>query len=126
MESFQIQMEEICEGIMDNAQKIIEVEAPKIARKAVTQLRKDSPVNEAGNRAGRYARGWRYETDNGETWIYNATDWQLTHLLEDGHDIKSRFTGDRVVGHYGGVKHILYAEQLVIRELPVRVSRGLY
>lgn len=47
---------------------------------------------------GKYARGWRTEVD--KTYgggygvvVYNATDWQLTHLLENGHIIANKKDG---------------------------------
>lgn len=51
----------------------------------VEQLRATSP-----ELTGEYAKGWEFEitsaTNTGiRVKVHNATDWQLTHLLENGH-----------------------------------------
>jgi len=47
---------------------------------------------------GRYVRGWKTRTEKfGKTGqgvvVYNETDWQLTHLLENGHAIVNKKDG---------------------------------
>ena len=53
--------------------------------------------------SGDYAAGWAMRSEeNRDGWVeatvYNATDWQLTHLLEKGHQkfIHGHNTGERV------------------------------
>lgn len=76
-------------------------EAAKVTEQ---QLHSTSP-----RRTGRYAAGWTTSvTEDADGHIkasvHNATDWQLTHLLEKGHE---QFFMGLDMGHrYPGVKHI--------------------
>lgn len=133
MESVQIQWFDIREYIVEVAQDNMNVAMNIAAKEGAKFLRSTSPVSKESPRRGRYAKGWRYSSEGGagrtgEVYIYNQTDWQLTHLLEDGHSIKNRFSGDRVIGSAGGTKHIAIAEGYVesLLERKLRVSRGLY
>ena len=62
----------------------IKQSAIEVAEKGAKTLRQTSP-----KRTGKYRRGWRVKTYEGvydtTSIIYNATNWQLTHLLENGH-----------------------------------------
>lgn len=74
-------------------------------------------------RTGKYRKGWRstvaYEgTDGIRVIVYNATDGQLTHLLENGH---AKVGGGRV----DGTPHIRPAEQAVERELLQKLREAL-
>lgn len=64
-------------------------EAKRIAKEGQTTLKKTSPKDEKSPRKGRYAKGWRVQIEEGNGFvkchIYNATDYQLTHLLEKPH-----------------------------------------
>lgn len=68
----------------DEAQHIIDEEVEAYAKKAQRMLRARSP-----ERTGSYKKGWRlkvYRTRlSAKAVTYNATDYQLTHLLEKGH-----------------------------------------
>lgn len=66
-------------------------------------------------RTGRYRKGWRtkviYDGPGGiRVVVHNKTDWQLTHLLENGH---AKAGGGRV----SGIHHIRLAEQKGERQL---------
>ena len=126
------QWEAILQEIKMDAVKGTREAMAEASKKGALLLRQTSPVAENSKRKGKYARGWtssveEYAGYSTEAYIYNKTDWQLTHLLEKGHTIKNRFGGP--YGTYGGVEHILSAENEVfaflIREIPVRISRGL-
>lgn len=55
-----------------------------VAKAGATKLKQTSP-----KKTGKYGRGWRVKTIDGvystDSIIYNATNWQLTHLLEKPH-----------------------------------------
>ena len=78
-------LRDIIKDYAGNATEIIEDAAEKSAKYAVKLLRKDSPKN-----TGAYRKGWRLKRQNnrrlGTSFIvHNATDYQLTHLLENEH-----------------------------------------
>lgn len=74
-------------------------------------------------RTGKYRKGWRSETvydgpGGIRVRVYNQTDGQLTHLLENGH---AKTGGGRVEGK----PHIRPAEQKVERELLQNIKEAL-
>lgn len=72
---------DISEGIAE--------EAVNVAKKGMNQLKQTSPKSTRSGRRGRYAKGWRVKSeksfDHISSKIHNATDYQLTHLLENEH-----------------------------------------
>lgn len=85
----------------------------------VDSLKKTSPV-----KTGKYAKGWRAkpgadQRNVANVIVHNATDWQLTHLLEHGH-LKRGGTG-RVAAR----PHIAKAESLAKEELEKRIREKL-
>lgn len=132
-QSVQLQWLDIREYIAEVATKDMKTAMKIAGKEGATYLKNTSPVNERGARKGRYAKGWRFTFEDsagrkGDTYIYNATDWQLTHLLEDGHNVKNRFSNGRVIGWANGDQHISNAEGYVygILDRSLRISRGLY
>lgn len=88
-------LEEYGQDIGKDVAKGVEEVTPKV----VDKLQTVSP-----KRTGQYSRGWRGEVKNDNNGhvtatIYNETDWQLTHLLENGH-------ANRDGGKTKGKKHI--------------------
>lgn len=75
----------------------------KYAEKCKELVEQKSPV-----RTGKYKKGWRAVEDkdylgNVSVVVWNETDWQLTHLLENGHAIVNKKGG---VGRASPHKHI--------------------
>lgn len=74
---------------------------------------------------GDYAKGWRKKTayENStevRVSVYNATDYQLTHLLENGHALVGK--NGKVLGTVGAKPHIGPAEQKAEKELEKKVN----
>lgn len=71
-------------------QEAIAEEVQSVAKRGASELKSTSPKN-----TGKYARGWRVKTEKGNGYvsstIYNATNWQLTHLLEKPHVIRNQY-----------------------------------
>lgn len=82
--------------------------AIEIAEKGVKELKVTSP-----KKTGKYSKGWRVNKEFGRRYIhatiYNATDWQLTHLLEKSHLLRNGKKSKPIV-------HIEPVEQKCIRE----------
>lgn len=80
----------------------------KVAKKTVEKLKSTSPKGK-GKRKGSYAKGWRVSNIDGKKIIHNKTDYQLTHLLENGH---AKIGGGRVAA----IVHIKPAEEQAIKD----------
>lgn len=80
------------------------IEGTKAAAKATAaecceNIKAASPVRKHGG--GRYKRGWKVKTTETplsvSCTVRNATDWQLTHLLENGHAKRNGGRVDAIV-----------------------------
>lgn len=112
------QITELLDDYQSDVQQITIETMDDVSKEAVKTLRDTSP-----KASGSYARGWTVKKDGQlSRVVYNKTDYQLTHLLENGHVIKNQF------GTYGrapAIKHIKPVEEWAQKEFPLRVSRGL-
>ena len=85
-----LDIKEILDEYSTDIQEAITEEAQIVAKKGVEKLKNTSP-----KKTGSYRRGWRVKTTKGvnyvESVIYNATNWQLTHLLEKPHAIRNKY-----------------------------------
>ena len=122
-ESIAVQMEKILNEYSQEVKDATESAMDITAKEAVAKLKATSPRAKRGKHPGRYAKGWRVKKDGKMTCVvHNATDYQLTHLLENGHEIKNQF------GTYGrtrAIKHIKPVEEWCKSEFPIRISQGL-
>ena len=77
----------ILEKYFNDINDDIDRETIKMANEGMQDLRNES--NTYKIRTGKYNKGWRFKTTKKygsiECEIYNATHYQLTHLLENGH-----------------------------------------
>ena len=122
-ESVAVQMKELLDEYSKEVKDVTEREINNVAKDAVQKLRNTSPKQAGGKHPGRYARGWRVKKNGADVVVYNATDYQLTHLLEFGHAVANQYgsTGARA----RAIPHIAPVEQWANEELPVRILRGL-
>ena len=117
---------DIAEQIMSELKKYsnevtsqVNVSSEKCAKKLRTTLKRTSP-----KKTGDYGKGWRVkQTHKGRTLsvfvVHNATDYQLTHLLEYGHAVKG---GTKRVK---AIEHIKPAEEQVINEFLSEVEKAI-
>ncbi|MBQ4031600.1 MAG: HK97 gp10 family phage protein [Bacilli bacterium] len=72
-------------------QEGIDKEAQEISKQAASELKNHRGTYKI--RTGKYNKGWRVNTKKGREFVnctvHNATDWQLTHLLENGHTTRN-------------------------------------
>jgi hypothetical protein len=83
----------------------------QVAKETVKQLKATSP-----KLTGDYSRGWRTRKVGTAQVIHNATNYQLTHLLEWGH---AKANGGRVAPR----PHIRKAEQKAIEDYISEVEK---
>ena len=90
----------------------------QVTDECLQEIRQKSPKD-----TGDYRKGWKKKKafENGSQLrnvIYNATDYQLTHLLEKGH---AKAGGGRVAG----IPHIDPAEEHAASSLEEKIRRGV-
>ena len=112
------QMEELLEEIDKDVQKSAKDNINTVAKESVQKLKNTSP-----KKSGSYAKGWGVKKEGDmDVIVHNRTDYQLTHLLENGHVIRNK------KGTYGrtrGIKHIAPVEEWAIDELPRRIIEDI-
>jgi hypothetical protein len=91
----------------------VEISKEEVTKEAIKALRENSP-----KQTGSYSKGWRLKKTGRALIIHNATDYQLTHLLEYGH---VKVGGGRTPG----VAHIRPAEEQAIKDYVDRVERAI-
>lgn len=96
----------------DVTEKVDEIKV-EVAKNAVNELKEKSP-----KLSGKYRKGWRVKKVSNDVVVHNATDYQLTHLLEYGHVKKN---GGRV----SGKPHIRPVEQAAIEEFTTKVEGAI-
>lgn len=121
-DSVTAQMERLMAKYGSEVRDIAEQSCKEISDQTVQTLKSTSPKSYTGKKRGRYARGWAVKVVGNTFIVHNATDYQLTHLLENGHVIKN------AKGTYGrtrSIKHIKPAEEAAIMKLDLRIRARL-
>ena len=123
MESLTVQMSRILEEYSEEVQDVTNDAIQKIAKESVQKLKNTSPKRPGH---GEYARGWTIKREKGRgniaTLIVHNKQYQLTHLLENGHIVRNK------KGTYGrapAIKHIKPVEEEANTELPQEIERQL-
>ncbi len=116
--SVSIQMKQILDEFSDKVNEVLERSANQTGEECVEKLSNTSP-----QKTGDYAKGWRLKKlSSGDVVVHNATDYQLTHLLENGHIIRNKKgTYGRAPAH----KHIRPVETWGNREFQRKIEEGL-
>lgn len=94
----------------------------KVAKESVQKLKDTSP-----KKTGDYAKGWKIKRERGrnginDVTIHNATEYRLTHLLENGHVIRNK---KGTYGRTSGRKHIKPVEDYFNSEVVEEIEREL-
>lgn len=129
LDRFAASIENILKEYGDQIQKDVDKAADEATKKGVQMLKATSPVNQdtgTKRKPGRYAKGWRVKKESdviGSRYIvHNATDYQLTHLLEYGHPLKR---GGRQYGYANAYPHIAEAEQFMIDYFEQKIREAI-
>ena len=117
-ESVSAQMKELLDEVDKDVKESAKKNIQSTAKECVAKLKNTSP-----RKSGSYAKGWATKRDGDmDVTVHNKTDYQLTHLLENGHVIRNK------KGTYGrthGIKHIEPVEEWAIDELPRRIMEDI-
>lgn len=96
----QAELERILDKYADKVNESVDDVAGKIASDTAKDLKQTSP-----RKSGKYAKGWAVKKDgSGRYIVHNKTDYQLTHLLNNGHVVANQYgtygrtTGDNHIG----------------------------
>lgn len=124
--SVEVQMKELLDEFNSDLADTVETAQAASAKRTAQLLRNISPKQNGGKHPGRYARGWSVKKlDRLTTVVYNRTDYQLTHLLENGHAVKPDPKRPGKKDRVAGIPHISKAEEYAQEDFPVRILRGI-
>ena len=120
--SLTVQIQKVFEEYTVEVKRATNNAADVVAKQAASKLKSTSP-----RKTGDYAKGWAIKRERGTAGIntvivHNKTDYQLTHLLENGHVVRNK------KGTYGRAparKHIQPVEEWANSELPLEIEREL-
>lgn len=92
-------------------------------KEAVKELKVTSPKRKKGKTAGKYAKSWKVKKVTKKNGVYEVivhnTQYQLTHLLENGHAL---VIGGRNVGFVKAYPHIKQAEENAIQKVETELK----
>jgi hypothetical protein len=122
--SVAIQMAEILDDYSKEVKTATNNAIEKTSKESVQKLKNTSPRGTPHRR--RYAESWTLKKERERNGIATVTvhnkQYQLTHLLENGHVIRNE-KGE--YGRYNGVKHIAPVEDWAKDALPEEIEREL-
>jgi hypothetical protein len=115
-------MDKILDSYSREVQEATNKAIDSVAKESASKLRDTSP-----RKTGDYAKGWKVKKERGRDGIqtvtvHNKTNYQLTHLLENGHVVRNK------KGTYGRtrpIKHIAPVEEWAVDELPREIEERL-
>lgn len=112
-----LKVSELLSEYSQDIQDAITKECEVVAKNGANKLKQTSP-----KRTGTYSKGWRVKTSKGNGYVssivHNATNYQLTHLLEKPHLLRNgRLSTPKV--------HISPVEETCIKEYETRVEQNI-
>lgn len=115
------EMNKLMKEYEDQVEKLSEQEFEAVAKNTMQELKNTSP-----KKTGDYARGWAVKKEQGvgkmNFIVYNRTDYQLTHLLENGHVIRNK---KGTYGRTNAIPHIAPAAEKAEQDLIERLESKL-
>lgn len=117
-----VQLEKILDDYSVEVKRATNNSMDVVAKAAAAKLKNTSP-----KKTGSYAKGWRVKRERGSggintVYVHNKTDYQLTHLLENGHIVANK---KGTYGRFNGIKHIAPVNDWAASELPLEIEREL-
>lgn len=107
IDNFASELVSLLKEYTDEVEEGMEKVKEKVAKEGAQTLKRTSPVGRRSRK--KYKDGWRAKKV-GTAWVvHNATNYQLTHLLEKGHALRQG-------GRTRAFPHIAPAEEKVIKD----------
>lgn len=106
--------DEIAQALIDYSNDVeedLELEKEAIAKEAVAKLKNAGSFTDS---SGKYRKGWKVKKVGTKFVVHNATRYQLTHLLENGH-------AKRNGGRTRAFNHIAPVDEWAAQEFPKRL-----
>ena len=117
-ESVTAQMKDLLDEVNKEVKDATKHGIDTVSKESVQKLKNTSP-----RKTGSYSKGWAVKREGEmDVIIHNRTDYQLTHLLENGHVIRNK---KGTYGRTNGIKHIAPVEEWAIDELPRRIMEDI-
>lgn len=117
-----LEINDILNDYSQDIQEEITKAAQELAREDVNKLKNTKDTYKV--RSGKYNKGWTVKTTKGRGFVtcivHNKDQYQLTHLLENGHRIVAR--NGTIKGTTKAFKHIAPVEQYSNKEYEQRVE----
>lgn len=120
--SITVQMNKILDSYSREVQEATNKAIDSVAKESASKLRNTSP-----RKTGDYAKGWKVKKERGRdglqtVTVHNKTNYQLTHLLENGHVVRNK---KGTFGRTRPIKHIAPVEEWAVNELPREIEERL-
>lgn len=116
--SVAVQMKEVLDEVNKEVEQSAKRNIQTVAKESVQKLKNTSP-----RKTGSYEKGWAVKKNGDmDVTVHNKTDYQLTHLLENGHIIRNK---KGTYGRTSGIKHIKPVEEWASDELPRRIIEDI-
>jgi len=111
------EIQRVLQGYVSGVSEQIETDKKEVAQQILKEL-KTKGLGPYKDRTNDYRKGWRLKRKGKKYIVHNATDYQLTHLLEHGH---AKRGGGRVPAY----PHIAPIEEKNVADFLDRVERAL-
>ena len=113
-----VQMKEVLDQVNEEIRNSAKRNIDEVSKECVQKLRNTSP-----RKTGSYSKGWASKREGEmDVVVHNRTDYQLTHLLENGHVVRNK---KGTYGRTSGIKHIAPVEEWAVDELPRRIMEDI-
>lgn len=119
--ALQSEINGILSEIPHSVETALDKAADKVSKEAIKRLKASSP--RGAGKGGHYADGWTRKKDSTKKVTVHNKQYQLTHLLENGHEIVIH--GHATGKHTRAIKHIKPVEEWVKEEFEKELKEDI-